>query len=293
MKIGVGTAQFGLNYGISNQDGKTTPEEVTKIIDVAALNKVRVIDTSPAYGTSEEVLGKTLPCPHNFDIVTKTPAFLKASITGDDVKLLENTFYQSLSKLYQQSIYGLLVHHVDDVLAKDGNLLLQKMQEIKEQGLVKKIGVSIYTSEQIDRVLDKYSIDLIQVPINVLDQRLLLSGHLQKLKKLGIEIHARSVFLQGLLLMKPEHLPSYFDSVRKHLKDYYGFICQRNISPLQAALSFVSSLSEIDAVLVGVNNCHQLQEVLLGITQHNIINKDFFELALSDTWVLNPSNWRI
>jgi aryl-alcohol dehydrogenase-like predicted oxidoreductase len=296
MKLGIGTAQFGLEYGISNQEGKTSLSEVKKIIEVAALNQARIIDTAPAYGESEEVLGKTLPPQHSFDIVTKTPKFSKDSITKKDAQLLEDTFYQSLGRLNQSSIYGLLVHHADDLLAKDGYLLLEKMIELKQEGLVKKIGVSIYTGGQIDRILDKYSIDFIQIPINVLDQRLLFSGHLHKMKKLKIEIHARSIFLQGLLLMPPDHLPSYFDSIRAHLKNYYEFILQQKISPLQAAISFVTGLSEIDVVIVGINNCQHLQEILLEAFKNKsggLVSQDLVYFALKDSSILNPSKWRI
>jgi aryl-alcohol dehydrogenase-like predicted oxidoreductase len=296
MKLGIGTAQFGLEYGISNQEGKTPLCEVERILEVAALNQARIIDTAPAYGESEEVLGKTLPPKHSFDIVTKTPKFSKDSITKKDTQLLEDAFYQSLERLNQSCIYGLLVHHADDLLAEDGHLLMEKMLELKQEGLVKKVGVSIYTGEQIDLILDNYLIDFIQIPINVLDQRLLFSGHLHKMKRLSIEIHARSIFLQGLLLMAPEDLPSYFDSIRAHLKNYSEFLVQQKISPLQAAISFVTGLSEIDVAIVGINNRQHLQEILVEAFENKsrgIASPDLVCFALKDSRILNPSKWRI
>jgi aryl-alcohol dehydrogenase-like predicted oxidoreductase len=292
MKLGIGTAQFGLDYGISNPDGKTSPGEVAKILEVAAKHGIRVIDTAPAYGTSEDVLGISLPPSHDFHIVTKTPRFSSLAITSKDVQLLEETFYHSLSKLRQTSMYGLLVHHVDDLFADKSEILMKKVIEFKRQGLVQKIGVSVYTGEQIDRVLKNYSIDLIQLPINILDRRLINSGYLKKIKKQGIEIHARSIFLQGLLLMEPESLPQHFDSIREHLQHYHSLLVERGISRVEAALSFVCEMEEVDQVLFGVNNCQQLQEAIIS-SYKSFTNLDFSKFAIEDITILNPSAWKV
>ncbi|MDZ8085254.1 MAG: aldo/keto reductase [Nostoc sp. DedQUE12b] len=293
MKLGIGTAQFGLDYGISNQEGKTPTEEVAKIIELAGQNGIQVLDTAPAYGTSEEILGKLIPDNHNFEIVTKTPKFSSNCITSDDVKLLENTFYQSLSTLNQSSIYGLLIHQAKDLLANNGQSLMEKMLHLKEKKMIKKIGVSVYSQEEIESVLEKYPIDLIQLPINVLDQRLLLSGNLSYLKKNGIEIHARSIFFQGLLLMEPESLPSYFDSIKNHLKKYHEMLSQYNISPLQASISFIKNIQEIDSIVIGINNIQHLSEILLAFKASFFLEANvFLQFALTDNFILNPTNWK-
>lgn len=292
MKLGLGTVQFGMNYGISNREGQASLEEAARILSVAAQSGMRILDTAALYGTSEEVLGRSLARNHTFSIVTKTPRFGNNYITDSDAQWLEDTFHRSLAKMGQSSIYGLLIHHADDLLAKDGCLLMERMSALKQRGLVKKIGVSIYTAQQIDQVLDKYSIDLIQLPINVIDQRLLSSGHLSKLKQAGTEIHARSVFLQGLLLMDPDTLPSHFDSIREHLKNYHEMIRQWGITPVQAALGFVAGLEEIDVALCGVNNHRQLQGLIFQM-QGPVANKDFARFAVTDETILNPSLWRL
>lgn len=294
MKLGIGTAQFGLDYGISNREGKTPPEEVARILDFAAQKGVRAIDTAPLYGTSEAVLGQTLPCNHKFDIVTKTPQFSKTTIISDDAEILENTFCKSLEKMRQSSLYGLLVHRVDDLFAENGHLLIDKMLEIKQRGLVKKIGVSVYTGEQIDRVLERYTIDLIQLPINLLDQRLLSGGYLQKLKMAGIEIHARSVFLQGLLLMETEDLPPYFNSIKDHLQTYHKAVLQQGLSLIEAALSFAIALDEIDVVVCGVNCLLQLQELIKAISEISHVQRDnWSQFSILDDSLLNPSRWSL
>lgn len=291
MKLGLGTVQFGLDYGISNAGGKTPPDEVTRILDVAMQHKVRIIDTAALYGTSEQALGAGLPVSHAFDIVTKTPQFATKKITTDMVSRLEEVFNQSLRNLNSNSIYGLLVHNADHLLAEGGQLLLEKMQELKQQKLLRKFGVSVYTTRQIDSILKKFNIDLIQLPVNVLDQRLLASGHLKALKSAGVEIHARSAFLQGLLLMHPDDLPEYFKSIKEHMKRYHEKMRVLGMSPVQSALGFVMGLNEVDAVICGVNDHVQFQELC-----RNAIPVDhglFAEWAVADESIVNPSKWKV
>lgn len=291
MKLGVGTVQFGLDYGISTQGGQTTREEVQKILQVALKSGARLIDTAASYGNSEEALGGSLHHNHTFDIVTKTSAFSSDFISYGDADQMERTFHHSLKKMKQLSIYGLLIHNADNLLAEGGELLMQKMLELKQLGFVKKIGVSVYTGDQIDRLLKRYTFDLIQIPINVLDQRLLMDGQLSRLKHAGVEVHARSVFLQGLLLMEPNNLPSYFDSVRPHLNRYHSYLSKNCITPLQAALNFVIGLNDIDVAICGVNNHNQLEELVASVrplpAEMRLMN-----FAINDPVILNPSNWQ-
>jgi aryl-alcohol dehydrogenase-like predicted oxidoreductase len=292
MKLGLGTAQFGLNYGISNIQGKTPMSEVINILDVAKQAGMRIIDTAPLYGTSEKVLGSCLQNYHGFKIVTKTPQFKKNFIIPEDAQYLTDIFYRSLENLKQSSIYGLLVHDVNDLLSKNGHLLVESVVRLKEQGLVEKIGVSVYTGKQIDQVLDRYKIDLIQVPINVLDQRLILSKHLQKLKQHGVEIHARSVFLQGLLLMLPEHMGMHFKSVTEHICKYHLFLRSYGLSPVQGALAFVNQQKEIDSVLVGVCSRRELIQIIDSLNYLSELDYDFSSFSHSEEQIINPTMWK-
>jgi aryl-alcohol dehydrogenase-like predicted oxidoreductase len=289
VKLGLGTVQFGSDYGISNPAGQTSVEEVAEILAVAQRYGISVIDTAALYGTSEAVLGKALPAGHQFQLVTKTVRFDAVRITSADVPLLEQTFEISLQKLRCPYVYGLLIHSVADIFASGGYRLMESLAILKQRGLVKKIGVSVYTAEQIDKLLERFVIDLVQLPINVLDQRLLQGGQLAKLKAAGVEIHARSAFLQGLLLMEPSALPSHFDSVRSHLTQYHGFLDKRGITPVQAALGFVAGLDEVDAVICGVNNHQQLEELCAATTR--LQTMDFHQFAIDDDSILNPSKW--
>lgn len=291
MKLGLGTAQFGMDYGVSNVIGKVPIHEVQKILGLARQHGVSILDTAFAYGESEKILGNVLTSGSSFSIVTKTPAFESEVITKRDVAKLSNAFVLSLKKLQQVSIYGLLAHTVDDLLKHGGGLLWDEMKNLKAQGLVEKIGVSIYTAVQIDNILDKYSIDFIQLPINIFDQRLLLSGYLEKLKKRNIEVHARSAFLQGILLTKLEDLPSYFKPFCNHLQRYYEFIYKHNWSPVQAALGFVLGIDAIDTVLLGVDSEKQLREIMNAAKPLDFTL--FQQFAVDDELLLNPSKWKL
>lgn len=294
MKIGLGAVQFGLDYGIANTAGKVSEGDVAAILAAAAQLQLTLIDTAALYGDSEAVLGRTMSPASPFDIVTKTPQFAGSTLSELAAQQLEDSLHASLRKLQRRSVYGLLIHRVDDLLLPGGEVLMARMALLKQRGLVSKIGVSVYTGQQIDAVLARFPIDLIQLPINVLDQRLLHSGHLRKLKQAGVEIHARSAFLQGLLLMAPHELPAHFDGVREHLAAYHRFIAGQALTPLQAALGFVTGLEEIDRVICGVNSGMQLHEICAaaGHAVAGTARADYDAFALSDELFVNPALWQ-
>lgn len=291
MKLGLGTVQFGTDYGISNKLGQTTPNEVTKILKFAAECGIGYLDTAPAYGNSETVLGFNLPSSHQFRIVTKTSKIGKSQITTDDVQLTLDTFKQSLHQLQQNSIYGLLVHHSEDLLSEGGDRLMSELESLKTQGLVQKVGVSVYDREEVNRLLDKYSFDLIQVPLNVFDQRFLQNGYLRFLKNKGIEIHVRSVFLQGILLMSIDQLPSHLSRFSPYLQKWEEMLISHSISPLTAAFNFVANLTEVDLILIGVNSLVQLNEIASVSSQEFIPQHDIIGLSIEDSSLINPSLW--
>jgi aryl-alcohol dehydrogenase-like predicted oxidoreductase len=284
VKVGLGTVQFGLDYGVSNDKGRTPPEEAEQILDFAASAGVQILDTSPSYGCSEQVLGAGAGRAEQFRVVTKTrPNVADARALTDDLE-------GSLQRLDRSSVYGLLVHRCADLLSDRGAALYAELVRLKESELVKKIGVSVYNAVEIDAVLEKYSVDIIQVPISVLDQRLLTSGHLRKIKELGIEVHARSVFLQGLLLMHPDHLPLRMKPLDEYLRSYRQYLAERGLTPVEAALNFVLQLPEIDVVVCGVNTLSQFAEIVNAArTSVNTMGWEMFANDEERFW--NPTMW--
>jgi len=264
-----------------------------KIIAFAEEKGIEVLDTASSYGDSEIVLGKVLPTQHCFRIVTKTPIFKTNQITPRDASILKSTLELSLKRLRLCRVYGLLVHHVDDLLVPGGRLLIDEMQKLITSGLVEKMGVSLYTGEQIDQILELFTPDIIQLPVSVFDQRLIESGHLKKLKNKGVEIHARSIFLQGLLLIEPELIPPYFESFSTHFSLYSQFLEMNNLSRLQAALMFVLRMEELDTVLVGVSCTKDLKEIFNAMNTIQDINTNMSFLAIDDEKMINPLFWKL
>ena len=209
---------------------------------------------------------------------------------------METAFGESLKKLKKSKVTGLLIHNADDLLADGGEMLFIAMQNLKKNGLIDKIGVSVYSGDQIDGLLKRYVFDIIQVPINVLEQRLILSGHLARLKEYGVEIHARSVFLQGLLLMEPASLHTFFDPIKPLLYKYRDFLSANGLTDIQGALGFVKQIQEIDHIIIGLNNLEQLKVNINSFAEfysdHSISDR-FKGFSLNNPIYLNPGLWRV
>jgi len=289
-KIAIGCAQFGLDYGVSNRKGRTPAQDVRKIVSLCRRNGIDTYDTAPAYGKSESVLGYVLDI--DAKIVTKTINIKEQIISPQSVHKLKQIFKLSLKRLNRTTVEGLLIHSAEDLLKPGSDMLYDWLQKEKARGRVCKIGVSIYHGEQIDKILDSFPIDIIQLPFNVLDQRLLQSGYLSKLKKQKVEIHARSAFLQGLLLMNLEEVPQYFQPYLASLKSFHIEAYERGLTPIQLALGFCMSVSPLDKVVLGVNNASQLEQIIHGC-QTTLEEETLSHLAQDEVRLLNPALWKI
>lgn len=277
-KLALGTVQFGLDYGISNTNGQVPIEEAKKILRLAQKYDIDTLDTAPSYGNSEKVLGEI--GINDFQIITKTTSL---QLGVDNVL---QAFHQSLTDLNTTSVDGLLIHNIEEVKDKQFNSLYKELNKLKQDKLINKIGFSTYTPDQVDFLLSNFDFDLIQVPFNVFDTRLIDGGQLQALKNKQIEIHARSALLQGLLL-DFKHLGNYFSKWTKKFNSYQEIVRGSNLSLLEYALSFVLNTKEIDKVLVGVNSENQLREVIKSTKYQNNLDAH----PIHDINLLNPSNW--
>lgn len=291
LKLALGTVQFGSNYGVSNRTGATSTEEARAIVELARQKKIDIIDTAPAYGESEAVLGKIL-LPDFGRVITKTPSFYGDTITSNDAHTLKEVFFASLDKLGRESVYGLLMHGAADLLKPGAEHLFGAMKELRNEGRVIKIGVSVYNGGQIDRILERFAIDLIQLPLNAIDQRLIAGGQLVNLKQKGVEIHARSAFLQGLLLMDQHSWPAYFAPYYPLLRRFHDIVTDLALTPLQAALGFVQSVPEVDYVVCGVNTLAQWRE-LVAAADARIDIRQFSTVRCDDPNLIDPSQWRL
>jgi aryl-alcohol dehydrogenase-like predicted oxidoreductase len=186
-----------------------------------------------------------------------------------------------------------MVHNSEDLMAPGGDVLVDTLGLLKSEGLVERLGISVYSEAEITRVEKLLSFDLIQVPVNVLDQRLIASGCLRRLAQAGIEIHARSVFLQGLLLMPPDKTPDYFAPIRPALREYREIVENAGLSPVGAAITFLKGIDELDCILVGVTSVGEFQEILTAYHAASVRGPDLSQFAMTDPQFVNPGLWHL
>lgn len=286
MRIAIGTAQFGLPYGISNINGQVPFYEVKSILDFALINEIDTIDTAIAYGESEHFLGQA--GVKDFKIITKLPR------VPDECDLNAWVTHQvnaSLLRLGINSIYGLLLHCPEQLLEVNGTKLYRALKLLKENKLVQKIGISIYDPKELEMLISKFDFDIVQAPFNIIDRRLIDSNWLANLSSLDIELHVRSIFLQGLLLMRPNQLPSRFLKWLPLLKDWDEWLQQEKITSLQACLRYALSFSEINRVILGVDNQTQLEQIINSSKGANLEVPDIFKSE--DMELINPTYWNM
>lgn len=287
MRIAIGTAQFGLPYGIANNSGQISLDQGKLLLDCAAKSGISMLDTAIAYGNSEQRLGEI--GIQQWDIVSKLPALPDGCVNVN--RWIIEQVHNSLNRLEVQQLYGLLLHRPQQLLEINGHLIYQALIELKKKSLVRKIGISIYDPSELDLLCKKFDFDLIQTPFNILDRRVLDSGWLAKLSSSGVEIHTRSAFLQGLLLMKRKDIPTKFDQWALLWDEWFGWLEKSGLSPVDACLRYVLSYSEISKVVVGVDNVTQLNQ-LIKATQGSLPSIPD-KLKVDDINLINPANWAL
>lgn len=270
-KLGLGTVQFGLEYGIRNSYGQTSKKEVKKILYKAKDEGITILDTAHAYGTSESVLGE-----HDlsqFNIVTKFTAN-----TSDD---LNEQLTDSLKRLNTKSIYAYLSHSVEALI--NNKQLINTLNELKQKRLVKKIGCSfnhIGEIEMIQRI--GFEPDLIQIPFNIFDNR--FKEYAIRAKEWNCEVHSRSTFLQGLFFCNTQQLPPFFNPLKKDIDKVQLF--GENLANM--LLTYCINQSFIDVVVVGVNNSAQLEQNLKVL--RNPMKYEFTGFQFDES-LITPSEW--
>ncbi|NQX96877.1 MAG: aldo/keto reductase [Flavobacteriales bacterium] len=287
-KIILGTVQFGLDYGINNSNGKPSQDIVNELLDTAFQKQVRVLDTAEAYGNSQEVIGKYhKQSSYQFKIITKF------SSTRTDLPInVKERVKANIKTLGVDSLYCYMFHNYADFKSYYSEFA-KDIIEIKKEGLIKKLGVSIYTNEELEDLLNYDSIDVIQLPFNLLDNSKQRASVLRKAKAKGIEIHTRSVFLQGLFFKALETIPEKIKPISNSLKEIKEIAKSNNIELSRLALNYAYQQDFIDSVLIGVDTVKQLSENIALI--ENPISTEVMEkvneIDVEEKLLLNPSNW--
>ena len=280
-KLALGTVQFGMNYGINNQVGSPSDENISSILNFAFKNGIQTLDTAVAYGNSQKRLGEI--SKNDFQIISK---FSRVFNFND----LENELLKSLSLLKINTIYGFMFHNADELIEnpKMWNFLVK----LKASNKIKKIGFSIYNEKQLNTILDLGFIpDIVQLPYSILDRR--LENSLIKLKMNKVEVHVRSVFLQGLYFKDVNNLSKNLQPLRSNLKKIHQICKSNNIKMSTLALNFVKQNKNIDKIVIGADSIEQIIENIESMN-YNLsqdIIKLLYKINVVEKKLLNPVNW--
>ena len=282
MRLGLGTAQFGLDYGVANA-GPTPRAETAATLDEAVRRGFELVDTAPAYGDAERLLGE-LGAAGRLRVVTKTRSEARS---GDEVA---RDLAESLKRLRAAKLYALLEHQPARLLAPDGARRFEALVRLRDEGRVEKIGASVYARAELDALLARFPLDVVQLPLSILDQRLLRDGTLGRLRARGSEIHARSLLLQGALALPASALPRHLAALAPALARVDAEARRRGLTRVQLAVAFVTSLREPDVAIVGAAARAQLA-ALAEAAEHELDPRELAHLAVEDVDLLDPSRW--
>ncbi|MGA2399126.1 MAG: aldo/keto reductase [Steroidobacteraceae bacterium] len=282
--LALGTVQFGMSYGIANRRGQVDLAEAKAILDHARAAGMDTLDTAMTYGTSEESLGSA--GVDTWRVVSKLPAL--PDPCPDVEGWVRRATEASLGRLRLGRLGALLLHAPQDLRSANGEALYAALLAVRQDGLVDKIGISIYDPQELT-ALDEFRFDLVQAPFNIIDRRLAKSGWMDALRRAGVEIHVRSLFLQGLLLMRSDQRPGGFDRWQKLWDPWHQWLQESGLSAVEACLGFAAAHPQIDRMVVGVDGLAQLEEILRARIPARVHPPD--GLSSDDPDLVNPSRW--
>lgn len=285
-RLVIGTAAFGQPYGATNTHGQVPEAVAGEVLERASALGIDTIDTAPAYGAAEALLGR-LPQAKRFAVVTKFS--LPRETKGlDPAAAVVEGLGRSLRDLDRRKVDALLLHRGSDLLGPLGDDLLRGLRQAKTNGLADRVGVSIYDGDEIDAVLSRCRPDIVQLPLSVVDQRLITGGHLERLADLGVEVHARSAFLQGLLLA-PERRPGWAADC-PHLLRFDEKCAASGLTPLQICLGFLLARPEVQRIVVGATSVGEL-DAIVEAANDPATGRSWPSFALTNTQLLDPRRW--
>ncbi len=284
MKLSIGTAQFGLKYGICNKDGVVKKNEVKKIIDYCKLKNIKSLDTAQGYGRSHKVLGST-----NLKKIQITTKISIPKNIGN--KNLEDFVILEINKILKElnvkKIHAVLIHNTDQLKNKFGNNFFNVLQKLKKRKKILKIGVSVYTKKELEFIVKNFNIDIVNLPLSIANREFYEKNYLLKLKKKKIEIHVRSIFLQGLLLSNQVNLPKKFKNNNFFLQ-WFKWLKMNKYNPLDVSLGFIKGVKYIDKIVIGVDNFSQLESIVRSYKKNPKLKyKKFIQSSL----LKKPSTW--
>jgi len=282
MKLILGGAQFAQRYGIYNKK-VINFEELRRSINLAKKKKIFIIDTSFNYKNSHHAIERLNI--NNFKIITKLKLKNKKHIYS-----LNEQIRQSLERLKIRKYFAILIHDHKNLLSRTGKEFLKELYKLKKNGLVDKIGVSIYSPNDLEIIWKFWKPEIVQAPFNVFDKRIYDSGWLRKLKKNNIIFVARSVFLQGALLQNTNKNLRYFHKYINSFQRWVEWCKQKNISQIKACLDYIKKFKEIDYAIIGFNSYAQFKEILSDYKKKKYYIPDIFNSK--EIKLIDPRQWK-
>jgi hypothetical protein len=281
----LGSANFGNKYGLANNHHLLDSGKVSSILQTAADAGISLIDTAPSYGQSEIVIGSI--GSQSFRMISKIPWI---DVTNESVsERVRSIVTGSLKNLCTDNLHAILLHRPEQLFTNEGGEIFAELCSMKEQGLTKYIGCSVYDVPELEKLIEKYKFDIIQLPLNVIDQRFLISGWIDRLAASEIQVHARSIFLQGLLLLSGDAQPNWLHEKDTALKEWRQFLFQSGYSPVEKCLEFVLGVKNISGILVGVDSAEHLNQII-DLTSNYRPLKSFDPSELNDL-LIDPRRW--
>jgi aryl-alcohol dehydrogenase-like predicted oxidoreductase len=292
-KLTLGTAQLGMDYGISNKTGKPLMLESLLILESAYTHEVKSFDTAYVYGNSEEVLGTWLKNKDYKDIIltSKMPSLNKQNIQKSKLEeKIRDSINHSLRNMNVNRIDHYLIHDYGDVRYY-GNEIFEVLKKIKNENIIGSYGCSIYDLDELEYA-SEYDIGSIQIPGNILNQRILESKLLGDLKKAGTSIFVRSAFVQGLLFMKDDEIPEMLSDVKVYIQKLRHMASEKNITVAEAALNYVRNHPNTDSVVFGVEAIKQLTEIISINKKSELKTEDIrSEFSEISSKLVDPRYW--
>ena len=282
-KLGLGTGQFGLDQQ-SAPRGRPRDAEAREILSIAARSGLGVLDVDRHSATAEITLGQVMPRPHGFGVSITT---IRPD-RGPD--LAEAEIRAQMIRLGVERVDTILAPSATDLFSLNGPALWERLRKLRDEGLCRKIGVSVYASDDPVGLARRFKPDVVQAPASLLDQRLLIDGTLAELATMGIDVHLRSIFLNGLLFLPPDRAPNHLQAAASRISRARRLIAEGRSDPLQAALGFALSRPEATAVLVGVASAAEMSAVVAAAMSPPP-DLDWDEMAIDDPDALDPSAW--
>lgn len=277
--LALGTVQFGMAYGVANATGQPDLETVRRVLDAARAGGIDLLDTAELYGTAETVLGQAGIA--GFGIVSKLGPIDGAA--EDLAETLAARLAAILGRLGTDRLHGLLLHRPEVLLGPDGDQVWAALEALTGTGL---LGVSTYTPEETEALIERYPLGLVQLPLAPIDRR--WDGTLARLRARHVEVHTRSALLQGLLAMPAAARPPHFARWQGLLDGWDAWVRDRGLAPAAAALGLVRARHDIDRVVVGVETAAQLGELLAAPPLGDVLPE---ALTTDDPALLNPALW--